>query len=219
MKAVIFDWDGTLADTFHIALASFQKALADYSKDFTEDDLKKGFGGGVKGVIRLFLDEKGISHSESDIDAIAQRKTEIQSKMAKDVPILPGVRDLIAELKKHNCGLALCSSNHAGAIKPVLKHNDIDVFGVMVTADNFHGKLKPEPDMFLETAKKMSVSPAECYVFEDSPMGVRAGKDAEMHVIAVETGPFSKQDLEAEGPNVIFPSLEKTVNITDYIFS
>ena len=112
---------------------------------------------------------------------------------------LPGLEHLITEIldmlkaRKIPCGIA--TSNSRVLTEAILKSHRIeDYFSSMVTGDEIiHGK--PNPEVYLEAAKRLGVSPGRCLVFEDIPFGIIAGKRAGMTVCAVEDE-YSVKDRE-----------------------
>jgi beta-phosphoglucomutase-like phosphatase (HAD superfamily) len=96
----------------------------------------------------------------------------------------------------------------------LLKHFGLEEpFDVIVTGQDVE-RAKPDPAIFLLTAKKLDVEPKECVVFEDTTHGVIAAKEAGMKVIAVTTGPFTIDELEAAGADHIVGTLEDNSILT-----
>ena len=77
---------------------------------------------------------------------------------------------------------------------------------------------KPDPEIFLKTAKQLKTKPQACIVFEDSIFGVKAAKSAGMGCVAVTTGVYSKQELEKAKPDLAVTSLEDK-QILGFIFN
>jgi len=216
MKAAIFDWDGTLVDTFSVANRVFKQVLGD---DFTEEDLKAGFGSGVEGVIRLFLDKKGALYDEEKVRELTEKKVKIQEKRTPEIRVLDGVFELLKFLKEKGYRIAISSSNYMAAIMPMLKEHGLqEYFDVIVTTDNAKVKrLKPYPDAFLITAEELNLPPGECVVFEDSPHGIKAAKEAGMQIVGVCTGPFNKEEVLDEKPDLVVDSLNQIAEIKEFL--
>ena len=93
--------------------------------------------------------------------------------------------EFITQSKEMDYLLGLGTSNESSLTKAVLKQNNVlEHFDTIVTGCS-DLKGKPEPDIFLQVAKNLKVSPAECLVFEDTLVGVLAAKNAGMSVFAV----------------------------------
>ncbi|MBN2517711.1 MAG: HAD family phosphatase [Candidatus Altiarchaeota archaeon] len=216
MKAAIFDWDGTLVDSFPVAYKVFKQVLGD---DFTETDLKNSFGVGAGGVVRGYFERKGIPYSEKKIKELAKEKTRVQVTLASETKVLPGVIETLDFLKKEKYRIAICSSNYKSVIDSVLKENGLSgYFEVIITGDNtWAKKLKPHPDIFLHTAEDLKLPPRECVVFEDSPMGIEAAKNAGMEVIGLCTGPFTRDEVKAKDPDLVVDSLRQLDEIKAFL--
>ena len=105
------------------------------------------------------------------------------------------IKEFLEYLKEQQIPSAICSSNSIELIKMVLKAHEIDnYFTKMITCCDVSAS-KPAPDVYLAAAKALNVSPENCLVFEDVPMGILAGKNAGMKVCAVEDS-YSKEQME-----------------------
>ncbi|PKA57502.1 riboflavin kinase [Apostasia shenzhenica] len=99
---------------------------------------------------------------------------------------LPGVNRLIKHLHKHGIPLGLASNSIKKYIATKISHQHgwKEMFSVIVGGDEV-SHAKPSPDIFLEAASRLGVDASNCLVIEDSPVGVRAAKDAGAKVVAV----------------------------------
>ena len=91
----------------------------------------------------------------------------------------------------------------------VVNHHFPDIFRreLMVTAfDVKHGK--PDPEPYLMGMQKGGLTPEECIVVENAPLGIRAAKAAGIFTIAVNTGPLPDNVLTDEGADLLFPSMQ-----------
>lgn len=105
----------------------------------------------------------------------------------------PGVKDFLKHITSKNYKVALASSTAHRFINTVLdKFNLRKYFQVIVSADDTHGKGKPEPDIFLLTADKLGVKPDECLVIEDSNNGIKSAKRAGMFCLEYVKGVYKK---------------------------
>jgi HAD superfamily hydrolase (TIGR01509 family) len=206
IDTVIFDWDGTIVDTFPIALRVFQEIIG---SGFTEEDLRRNFGSGVRAVIEDFFKTREISYTTEEAERLKNVKLRRQNELAHEVRFLPGTLELF-ELLNGKAKLGICSSNYLPMIVPVLHGKKLlDCFDKIITADNTYAKkMKPFPDIFLHAAEALGAAPESCIAFEDSPMGVESAKGAGMFTIAVCTGPFSQKELSEKNPDIIVENLE-----------
>ena len=116
-------------------------------------------------------------------------------KYRYEVPLKPGVPEFLKYCRENGIRTGIGTSNGSEIVDAVLTSLNVkEYFDVVVTAcEVAHGK--PEPDIYLEVAKRLGVKPEECLVFEDIPAGIMAGKAAGMPVIAVEDD-FSKDLMD-----------------------
>ena len=183
-SAVIFDLDGTLIDS----MGMWHEIDVEYLMRFgieVPDDLQKELEGlTYTDVARYFKDRFHIPDSISEIgDAWLQMAGE---KYRKTIPLKPGVREFLAEVKARNHKTAIASSNHLQLIEDILRiHGIYDYIDAITTCDDV-GLGKPDPEVYTVTAGKLGIDPGSCLVFEDIPVGIQAGKAAGMRVIAVE---------------------------------
>jgi HAD superfamily hydrolase (TIGR01509 family) len=95
---------------------------------------------------------------------------------------------VVAEIARRNHGerpMAVASGGPAAIVEPSLKATGLaSIFDTVVRFDDV-GRAKPEPDLFLEAARRLGVTPERCLVFEDSLQGIEAARRAGMHVADV----------------------------------
>jgi beta-phosphoglucomutase len=207
LETVIFDWDGTLADTRQVIVISFQKALSEINCKVNDEYIERRIGIGAAETFREILRSSKVQFDEKLIQHLIERKSQLEIELASQVKLFAGARELLEALRgKVKMGLA--SMNNRSVIIHMLKANDLEkYFEVVLTAESISHS-KPNPEIFLKTASKLKSSPEKCVVVEDSVFGVKAAKSAKMSCIAVLTGVYSKQELESEKPDLIVKTLK-----------
>ena len=103
----------------------------------------------------------------------------------------PGAMEFLREMKRRGILLGIATSNDREIAEAALNARGLGVYFDSVRTSCEVEAGKPAPDVYLETARGLGISPADCLVFEDVPMGILAGKRAGMKVCAVEDD-FSK---------------------------
>ena len=206
-EAVIFDWDGTLADTRKAIVISFQKALKEINLEAPTTYIERRIGIGASETFREILAAANRRVDEKVVKQLVERKSKVQIELASEVALFDGAHDLLVALRgKVKVGLA--SMNNRSVIMQLLKNNDLaDCFDTILTVEAV-SLSKPDPEIFLKTAAQLKASPAKCVVLEDSLFGVKAAKSAQMNCIAVTTGVYSKEELAKEKPDLIVKNLE-----------
>jgi beta-phosphoglucomutase len=185
-KGFIFDLDGVIVDTAHFHFKAWKKTADELGFNLTEELNEK-----LKGVSRIASLQKilkwaNVSISQDQFNKMTYEKNEdyleYVRKMTK-ADILPGVYDFIENLKQkgYPIGLGSASKNAIHILERVelLKMFDVIVDGNSVT------KAKPDPEVFLNAAKLLSIQPQDCIVFEDSEAGIKAANSANMTSIGI----------------------------------
>jgi beta-phosphoglucomutase-like phosphatase (HAD superfamily) len=217
LEAVIFDWDGTIADTRRVIVASFQKVLGEINFKIDDTFIEQRIGIGSAETFREIFRLSKISFNESLIKRLVEKKIRNEIEMGRNVTLFEGSLPLLQSL----CGkvkLGLASMNDCAVIKDVLKTKRVQrFFNSVVTADDVVNP-KPHPEIFLTCAHKLESSPENCGVVEDSIFGVQAAKTAKMKCIAVLTGVHSQEALTKAGSDLIVDSLKEKSEILNFIF-
>lgn len=180
-EAVIFDCDGTLADTACIHYRAFRNALSEQDIALPAD-----WYGERTGYSRAMIFDaiRADFHVKFDDAAIAHRAEQLYVDMIDDVaPVDPVAA--IARRLYGSVPIAVASAGQRKIVEATLRSIGIEgLFDQIVTVEDVpHGK--PEPDLFLLAAKKLGVAPRACLVFEDSDEGMEAAKRADMEAIDV----------------------------------
>ncbi len=215
IDAVIFDWDGTLADTKKFLLKSFHKTLMEIGSDVSDEFIDRRFGIGAKGIFKAALKARGIKFNGEKIKELVSRKIEIQMEIRDNIILFDGALNLLNSLhNKVRLGLATMAPKKLISIQ--LKEMDIKrYFDIVITVDEVN-QPKPNPEIFIKCAMKLNAEPIKCVVIEDSIFGVKAAKDANMKCIGVTTGAYSEKELREQNPDLIVESI-KNNNIIDFI--
>jgi HAD superfamily hydrolase (TIGR01509 family) len=205
-KAVIFDWDGTLADTRQAIVSSFQKTLSEINCEVSAEYIERRIGIGAAETFRDVLRTAKAPFEEGLIQQLVARKSQLEIELSSQVKLFSGVKELLEALQgKIKMGLA--SMNNQSVIAHMVNANGLEkYFDIILTAESISHS-KPDPEIFLKTAFKLKTSPEDCVVFEDSIFGVKAAKSANMGCIAVATGVYVKRELEVERPDLVVKTL------------
>ena len=196
IKAVIFDLDGTLVDSMwmwkSIDIEYLEKKGIETPADIQgfQEELE---GMGFTETAVFFKERFQIEDSLEEI-----KKTWIsmaEDKYCKEVPLKPGLKEFLKELKQRKIRIGISSSNSRDLIMAVLKAHHIENYFECITTCCEVPKSKPAPDVYLKTAEGLQTEPKNCLVFEDVPMGIMAGKNAGMKVCAIDDA-YSKMQEE-----------------------
>jgi HAD superfamily hydrolase (TIGR01509 family) len=182
VTALIFDCDGTLADTMPAHYRAWLEILRPFGISFPEDRFY-AMGGMPTGTIleKLFAE---VGKVPDDVEGLTRKKEQaFIEKMGEIRPIEKVVA--VARQGRGRTPMAVASGGHRHMVEMTLRHIGIlDWFPVIVAAEDTT-KHKPEPDVFLEAARRLGVAPGDCTVYEDTELGIEAARRAGMHWVDV----------------------------------
>lgn len=184
MRAVIFDMDGVLVDSEPLWRQAERQTFAEVGIELTDADCERTMGMRTDEVIQYWYGRSpwdGPTPAEVEVRLEAR----VAELIAERATAMSGVEQSIAMAQAEGLALGLATSSTPILIEVVLgKLGMTDVFSVTHSAvEEELGK--PHPAVFLTTARKLGVEPAECIAIEDSHAGVRSAVAAGMRVIAV----------------------------------
>ena len=216
-RLIIFDWDGTLANSGSAVVMSFQKVFKDIGCPVSDHFIERRMGIGTKHTLEEALTSNHIPFTEEFLEQLAKQKIMVQLNLTKIVTLFEGATTLLAALKGR-VELALASMGNREVVHKLLVENRLmHYFDFVITASEVQ-KPKPHPEIFVKCSDALNCSSEECVVLEDSLFGVKAAKEAKMKCIAVLTGAYFKQELETEHPDLIVKSVEEMEEILNFVF-
>jgi beta-phosphoglucomutase family hydrolase len=182
----IFDWDGVIVDSSSHHEESWERLARETGFTLPEGHFKKGFGMKNEFIIPNLLNW---SNRPEEIRELSLRKEELYREILLEWGIhpLPGVTEWLAELSERRIRCAIGSSTHRLNIDTILNVLGLkDCFETIVTAEDV-SRGKPDPEVFLTAAARISINPSRCVVFEDALVGIEAAHRGGMKVVAVAT--------------------------------
>lgn len=179
IKAVIFDMDGVISDTSKLHATQELKILSRFGINISMEELIKRYSGvRTKKFFKELLDGIGAEYDLAEL--MHEKWTGMLEMSKKHVPEIPGAISLINEAKKAGLKIAVASGSDKNYVLTVLKTLGVqDLFDAITSSEEVKNG-KPEPDVFLLAAKRMSVAPENCIVIEDGISGMIAAKKAGM---------------------------------------
>lgn len=216
LQALLFDVDGTLADTerdghrvaFNLA---FREAGLDWEWDAALYGELLAVTGG-KERIRFYLENYNRDFEVSaDLDefiaALHQAKTAHYTRLlaAGRIPLRPGVERLLHEARAAGLRLAIATTTTPANVEALLLHTlgaeSLDWFEVIAAGDIVPAK-KPAPDIYNYALEKLGLDPSECLAFEDSINGIRASRGANLKTI-ITINDYTRDDDFSEAVLVL----------------
>ena len=184
IKAVIFDMDGTLIDSqpiwYQVSTDFFQKN----GFPVTMDDMIKLTGSPVAKLVDYVLQAYGQKDKER-----AQLITGLMDYAVSEIlaakPLLPNVKDVLAQLKQQGIKMAVASASPRNMLQGIVDSCDIaEYFDYLASAEELDYN-KPHPAVYLHAAQQLGVNPTECLAVEDSVLGMISGKAATMKTVVI----------------------------------
>lgn len=189
IAAVIFDFDGVLADTERLHLLAYQTVFADLGRTLDAADYSArymGFGTDREAVER-FLEEQRLTVAPADVEGLVARKVDAyRALFSRGDALFPWTRGCIERLEAH-FPLAIASGSLHAEVESIIRAGGlVESFSAIVGADDV-ARAKPAPDLYLEAARRLGVDPATAVAIEDSFWGLEAARAAGLRTIAVTT--------------------------------
>ncbi|EAE9367969.1 beta-phosphoglucomutase [Listeria monocytogenes] len=191
LKGVVFDLDGVITDTAHCHYLAWKKTAESIGIEFDE-----AFNENLKGVSRidsllLILRKDGRENdfTEEQIEALAADKNEFYVSLLQEITpadVLPGIKELIVDLKKQNlkCAIASVSKNARTVLSALEMEQEFDyiVDAAKIT------KSKPDPEIFVEACRGLGLETSEVVGIEDAQAGIEAINAAGIVSVGVGSG-------------------------------
>lgn len=180
-KGLIFDCDGTLADTMPLHWKAWQVVAQRYRLHFPEERFYSLGGVPSRDILKMLSHEQGRA-----LDPLEAAR----EKEAAYLPFLQQVQEVkvVADIARAHFGkipMAVASGGIQSHINDVLTHLGLrHLFNALVTSEDVV-RQKPAPDIFLEAARRLGVAPEDCRAYEDTELGLQAIRAAGMDAVDV----------------------------------
>ena len=210
LKAAIFDLDGVLVDTAKYHYEAWKKIADELNIPFDPEKNEALKGLSRRDSLDALLSLGNKTYSETEKDKLCDQKNEYYLESIRQVSpkdLLPGVDELLLELKEKKIPLAIGSSSKNARV--IIEKLGIKNYFTAIVDGNDLTKAKPDPQVYLLAGEDLKVRPESCVVFEDGYVGIVAAKRAGM--VAVGLG--SVQTLKEA--DYYFENLKDTKKITN----
>jgi len=180
-QALIFDCDGTIADTMPLHYQTWCKALNPVGINFPEAVFYAWAGIPTRDIIHRLAEEQG---KAVDIEAAAHEKERLY---LEELPTILPIEPVVAMVREHAGILPMAVAS--GSLRPTVMKTLrvlglVDFFAAIVTAEDVR-RQKPAPDIFLEAARLLGIPPSACCGYEDGELGLEAIRAAGMTAVDI----------------------------------
>jgi HAD superfamily hydrolase (TIGR01509 family) len=198
MPALIFDLDGTLVDTVYAHVFAWQRGLAEAGMpiDGWRIHRRMGMSGGL--FARAVAREVGRPLDDAEVEAVQQRHGELFRELLPERRPLPGAVELLAELRERGILHGIATSGRRPEIDASLEALGVGPETTVVERGDVL-RAKPEPDLFLECARRLGAEPDDCYVVGDAVWDLLAARRAKMLSVGVLSGGYGEEELASAG--------------------
>jgi beta-phosphoglucomutase len=195
-RAVIFDMDGVLVDTYQPHFQSWLTMAKRAGLSFSEAEFAQAFGRTSREIIAHFWGQGRLNDTE--IAALAaEKEADFREIINRRFPVMPGILSLLVDLYVGGWKLAVGSSGPPENVHFVLDRlQKRNLFSAIVTGmDVLRGK--PDPQVFLLAAKRLNISPSRCVVIEDASPGIEAAHAGGMAAVGLVSTGRTREELAA----------------------
>lgn len=215
IRGILWDMDGVLIDTTEAHFEAWRQIMAEQNMELDRQYFLGALGMNNVGAIEYLFRRPTNLH---EVAAIGKRKEGLFRKILKGrINLLPGVQDWLGYFSANGFLQAVATSAPWENIDTLIDETGIrHYFQAIVSAYELPGK--PDPYVFIEAAKQIGVTAAECLVIEDSTAGVEAARRGGMKCLAIETSnpaakltraDFILNRLSDQSPQMVIAKIEK----------
>lgn len=183
--AALFDWDGVVMDSAAAHERSWEDLAAEEKFALPADHFIRGFGKRNQTI----LPDLGWATEAAEVERLSLRKEVLYREILGETPLdpLPGVRELLRELKGAGIPAVVCTSTARLNIEHCMRLLGLEGMFIDIVSSEDVTQGKPNPEVFLKGAARAGAAPTNCVVFEDSLAGIEAGLTGGMKVVGVAT--------------------------------
>jgi beta-phosphoglucomutase len=221
LQAVVFDFDGVIADSEPLHLRAFQKTLHEYGLELSSRDYYTHYlGYDDRGLFEALARDRTVSMSEQQVESLVARKASVLQELLRDERVLfPGAAEFIRAAAEE-VPIAIASGALRHEILDILEEAGLGgLFATVVAAgDTLHSKPSPAPyRLAFEHLQRVAgnLDATRCVAIEDSHWGIESARGAGLRCVAVATS-YSREELR--GAEFVVDSLARlTVSMLDQL--
>ena len=176
INAIIFDFDGVLADSEHINIEVGVRVFREIGHELNDEERKYIAGKHSKDTVPYLIKLRGINIEE---EVIVERYQELYNEFwGKGILAMPAIKETLHSLKKKGIVLAIATNNRKARVDIFIDRFELENLFSMVVGNEGISKRKPDPEVYLKAVEKLGLSSDVILAVEDSNVGLRAAKAA-----------------------------------------
>ncbi|GLY79137.1 HAD family hydrolase [Actinoallomurus iriomotensis] len=203
MKAVVFDWDGTLVDSQCAYLDSWRVALAAAGRKITGRELQYAVGRAFPDVLHHFSQRLSVDPKKVEREFRKDFPVRVQAEIVR----FPDAVTCAQELQKNGIDLAIATQTPRPEFNRALAVTGLDGLITTTVCRTEVARPKPAPDLYLEVCRQLRREPTDCLAIEDSRVGAASARDAGLFVVGIARSAQAKQGLN-EAADIVVETLD-----------
>ena len=205
--AVVFDFDGVLANSEPLHLQAYQAVLGEAGVAFGRDEYYQHYlGFDDATMLKTVSERRGLDWNAQKLTDIIARKTAIFDEIVASTDVLYPEAVACVERLAARLPLGIASGALRHEIEAILRRSSLDKHFRFIVAAGETARGKPAPDPYRRAARLHSRPPEQCVAIEDSRWGIESAKDAGLHCVGITTS-YPAKDLS--GADAIIGSLDE----------
>jgi len=215
VKAVVFDFDGTLA-VLTIDFGLMRRRVLEWMKSYGvgEDRIREKYLLEIiDEVYPLLLKEKDPGEADKFYRGAHQILKEVELEAARGGSLIPGSMEILTFLKQKGMKVGIVTRNCGDAVRTVFP--DIDLYCDVFLSRDGTKRVKPHPDHLTSVLTALGASGSEAVMVGDHILDIRAGKEVGMRTIGVLTGYIKREAFEEAGADIILKNVSELLHVLE----
>jgi phosphoglycolate phosphatase len=205
IKLVLFDFDGTIADSYQGITASINHLRAKYGmRPLTVNDVRPHVGGGAPRLLQRTVPGGTLPED------LAEYRLHHETVMRAGTRLYPEVERTLTVLKSAGVCLGVCSNKPAFVTRQLLDYLEVRSIDTLVGPDE-QTQRKPAPDMLLRAMRTLDVCPADTIFVGDTVIDIETARNAGVKCWVVTTGSDTRHDLIQARPECVLENLSELI--------
>ncbi len=182
-KAVLFDFDGVMVKSMEQHFEAWRQAFLEKGVNIKEEEFFILEGQGIHTIAHHLGKIHGLTPEQ--VDEVMERKVSYYNQFMT-LEFYEHFHEMVEHLHAHQVPMGVVTGGNRSRVEKIIVEHFNHYFQALVTVDDVE-RGKPFPDPFLKAAEMLHVSPEQCVVVENAPMGIKGAKRAGMTVVAITT--------------------------------
>lgn len=204
IKALLFDWDGTLVDSAHLGLAAFEKTFSELGVVFAHEIYEAKYSPNWYSTYEALGLPKELWQTADDLW--------IRHYGEQSAPLIDGVGETLLRLRKKGYQLGIVSSGSRSRVSREVQQSVLrDAFSAIICNEDIVNK-KPDPEGLVLAMRELNVDPAQCAYVGDAPEDIEMGRRGNVMTVGVRSTYPSSARVPAANPDLYLEGISELVD-------